>query len=163
MIENPIIYILNTHGVFLLFAAVLAYLWYYEKSYEEALHVLLASSVAAILAFFLKELFNVPRPYIIDNLLPLAGYSVRSSSLPSLHTAIAFALATTVVMHQKRFGIILLLIASLIGIGRVAANVHYPLDVEIGAIVGTLVSLLVEKIHIPYNPKLSSKKKKIKG
>lgn len=141
------IYFLNTHGVFVLFIFVLGYLWFWEKSKEEVKHILVASIIAGVVALLLKELFDVPRPYLTQGVLPLAGYSVRTSSLPSVHTTLAFALATTVALHQRRSGIIILLIAALIGFGRIVAHVHYPVDVALGAVVGTATALAIEKLH----------------
>ncbi len=157
--NNIIIYFLNTYGVFILYFAVLSYLWFVEKSREEALHVIFASGVTAFLSLLLKEMSGVPRPYVALNTPALAGLSQISSSLPSFHTALAFTLATTVAFHQKKLGLFLLICASLIGFGRVFANVHYPTDVAIGAIVGTMTSLLVDRIHIPY-PFVKTKSRK---
>lgn len=148
------IYFLNTHGVFVLFIVVTGWLWFFEKSKESARHVLLAGVLAGVVALLLKELFDVPRPYVMQGLLPLAGYSVRTSSLPSMHTALAFALATTVALHQRKAGIILLLIAALIGFGRIIARVHYPVDVAVGAVIGTATSLIIENFH----PRAKSRK-----
>jgi undecaprenyl-diphosphatase len=149
MIDYPLIYFLNTHGVFVLFLIVLGYLWFFEKSYEEAKHIIITAIIAGAVVLILKELFSIPRPYITHDLPAYAGYSVRTDSLPSLHTALAFALSTTVALHQRRLGIALLLVAALIGFGRIAANVHYPIDVVAGAVVGTVVALLVENLRLP--------------
>ena len=40
-----------------------------------------------------------------------------------------------------------LLAAILIGVARVMANVHYPADILGGALLGTLVAIVVEKTH----------------
>lgn len=143
------IYFLNTHGVLILLVVVVGYLWFVEKSKEEAIHVIIACALAGGVALILKELFSVPRPYLTEGLAPLAGYSVRTDSLPSLHSTLAFALATTVVLHQRKFGILLFLVASIIGIGRVLANVHYPGDIVLGAVIGTVTSLAIENLQLP--------------
>ncbi len=149
MINSPIIYFLNTHGVFLLYLIVFVYLWFWQKKREEAVHVLIAAIIAGSLALIIKELFNIPRPYIVSGIIPLAGDSVRTSSFPSLHSTLAFTLATTVSLHQRKSGIILFVIAAIIAIGRVFAVVHYPFDVIAGAILGTSVSLLTENLKLP--------------
>ena len=145
--RSPAIYFLNTQGVFLLLAGVLLYLWYIEKSREEALHILISSGLTTILVFLIKAIFAIPRPYQAYGLDALAGYAVRTTSLPSLHAALAFCLAATVILHQKRFGVILFVAAAIIGFGRIAAHVHYPLDIVVGSILGAAVALLTEELH----------------
>lgn len=148
MISSPLIYLLNTHGVFMLYILVLGYLWFIEKSYEETKHVIVAALVTTCVVLLLKEVFSIPRPYEQLSLEPLAGFSVRTDSLPSLHAALAFCLSATVILHQKKFGLILILIAILISYGRVAAYVHYPIDVMLGSAIGIVVSLAVEHVKI---------------
>lgn len=142
-----IIYLLNTHGVFLLIATVLFYLEFIEKSYEEVKHIILSSGITAVVCLLIKQILLVPRPYVVYHLEPLAGYSVRTASLPSLHAALAFALATTVILHQKKTGTILFLLAILISYGRVIAHVHYPADVLFGSVIGIIVALALEHVH----------------
>jgi undecaprenyl-diphosphatase len=146
--SNPI-YFLNTHGVFILIFVVLFYMWFIRRSKEETIHIIVAIFVAGAASLFLKEIFNIPRPYIVYDLEPQAGFSVRTASLPSLHTTLAFALATIVTLHQRKLGICLFVLASIIGFGRIVAHVHYPIDVAFGAIVGSVFALLVENIRLP--------------
>jgi undecaprenyl-diphosphatase len=146
MIESGVVFFLNTNGVLLLYLITAAYVWFYEKKQEEVKHILFAAIITSIVAITLKELIDLPRPYMTNGKDALAGY-VSYGSFPSLHTALAFSLSTTVILHQKRLGILLFLVAAVIGMGRIAANVHYPLDVVSGAILGTLVSLMLENIH----------------
>ncbi len=148
MNDSYVIYFFNTHGVFVLFLIVILYLWFIEKSKEEALHILLAGGVTALISLAIKEIFGIPRPYVLEGTIAMAGYSVRTASLPSIHAALAFSLSTTVFLHQRRLGLILLTAAILISIGRVTANVHYPIDVVLGALLGVLIALIFEKIHI---------------
>ena len=146
MIDN-IFFGINTYNVALFFILTPLYIWKYEKKKEEAKHVLFAGILAFVLGILLKQLFHLPRPYEIDGVVALAGQTI-SGSLPSVHTAITFAMATTVSLHQRRTGIFLFLIAAIIGFGRIAANVHYPIDIVVGAILGVGVSFLIEKIHV---------------
>ena len=71
-----------------------------------------------------------------------------NGSFPSEHMTWAFAISVTVFMHDRRVGWYFLAIAIFIGIARVLANVHYPVDIIGGAFLGTLSAVLVEKIHL---------------
>ncbi|KKS80343.1 MAG: Phosphoesterase PA-phosphatase related protein [Candidatus Woesebacteria bacterium GW2011_GWC1_43_10b] len=152
MIDSPLIVFLNTYGVVILFVLVSLYIWFYERKKEEVLHVIFAAIIASIIALVLKDLLGIPRPFLSDGKPPLAGYT-NLQSFPSLHTTLAFSLATTVALHQRKTGILVFLLAALIGIGRVAANLHYPIDIAGGAVLGTVASLFTEKIHFSISRK----------
>jgi len=138
---------LNTYGVAGLFLVVVFYIWFYEKKPEEAKHAMFSAVLAGVVVMLLKELFNVPRPFEVTGEIALAGQTI-SGSFPSLHTALGFSVATTIVLHQKRTGIVLFLLAFLIGWGRVMANVHFPIDVVSGGFIGVTVAFVIEKYHI---------------
>lgn len=143
---DPITF-LNTHGIVLLVVFVLFYEFYVEKKTEVALHVLMSVIFVLIFTIILKELFSVPRPFLAEGEEAGAGLA-HFSSLPSTHTAVAFVLATSVALHQKRLGVFLFTIASLIGIGRVMANVHYPIDIIVGLLIGVLTGVIFNQIHL---------------
>lgn len=152
MIESPLVVFLNTHGVFLLVAFVVLYEFYIARRREVALHALFSVITALVFSLVLKELFLVPRPYMYNGGYPVAGLS-DFSSLPSVHAAVAFSLATSVTLHQKNIGILFFGIAALISIGRVLADVHYPVDIAVGVLIGVLVGLIFNQIHIKFRKK----------
>ena len=146
MIDNPLIVFLNTQGVLVFTAFILSVEWFVIKKKEAALHALLSVITTFIFISILKELYDVPRPSELPGVEAKAGLTYLSS-FPSLHSGIAFALATTVALHQPYLGILLLTVAALISIGRVAANVHYPIDIAFGVLIGVLVGVFFDHIH----------------
>ena len=70
------------------------------------------------------------------------------SAFPSAHTALAFGVAMTIFMHDHKIGWFFLLGALAIGVARVLANVHYPIDIVGGAFLGTLMAVIFEKVHL---------------
>lgn len=85
----------------------------------------------------LKNIVGRTRPYdMIEGLVPLV-VRPRDYSFPSGHTASSFA-AAWVLYRQfpKRFGILALVLAGLIGVSRLYVGVHYPTDVLVGLISG---------------------------
>jgi membrane-associated phospholipid phosphatase len=72
----------------------------------------------------------------------------RSRSLPSGHTAAAFAFATGVSDVLPWEGAVLHVLATAVGYSRVHTGVHYPGDVIAGALTGTVIShVVVERLR----------------
>lgn len=138
-----------TFFIWFLFAG-LGVLWVIDGKIkrEQVVHALLACLFAWIIAFLIKHFFPTIRPFVtngreIDVLLrPTDG------AFPSEHTTLAFALAVTLYMHDRKIGFFFLVSALFIGIARVVANVHYPVDIVGGAFLGTIVAVLVERVHL---------------
>lgn len=115
---------------------------------KEAL--VIGESVAAsiIITRVLKEVTKRDRPFItypeIEK-LTLGG----GNSMPSGHTSIAFATATSLTMTYPKWYIIVPSFswASAIGYSRMHLGVHYPSDVFAGAIIGSASSFLTFKIN----------------
>ncbi|WP_440952746.1 phosphatase PAP2 family protein [Methanococcoides sp. FTZ1] len=82
----------------------------------------------------LKSVLMVPRPEDIRFVVEATGYS-----LPSTHSAMAFA--TAMFLHSKagRYSPFLWTGALLMAISRVFAGVHYPSDVIAGALIGMIM------------------------
>ena len=125
-------------------------LWIIDGKFkkEYVLHALFAVAILFFLTFFIKELFPKDRPYIIDHVIPLTYTIPVDGSFPSAHTAIAFAIATTIFLHDRRVGLWFFFGALLVALGRVMADVHYPSDAIFGAIIGFLVAWLVSRTHM---------------
>jgi undecaprenyl-diphosphatase len=105
----------------------------------------------------IKHFFPSLRPFATDGRGVDVLIKPTDSAFPSAHTALAFGLAVTLFLHDRKVGWIYLIGALTIGVARVLANVHYPIDILGGAFIGTLVAVLVEKPHLF---RLFSKKRK---
>ncbi|MEK7526623.1 MAG: phosphatase PAP2 family protein [Patescibacteria group bacterium] len=115
---------------------------------EQALHALLASALSWIAAGMLKDLFHTPRPFLLNSLPTKVFMTPIDGAFPSAHAATAFAMATTIWLHDKKWGIAYLSMALLIGIARVVGNVHFPVDILGGAVLGSAVALTIERLHL---------------
>ncbi|MCZ6679552.1 MAG: phosphatase PAP2 family protein, partial [Candidatus Poribacteria bacterium] len=87
-----------------------------------------------VVVFGMKEVIRRKRP--LDE-------QVGDPSLPSGHTAFAFAVATVLGDRYPKFRIPLYVGAGLVGISRVYLGRHYASDVVAGAAVGTITSTLI--------------------
>ena len=116
---------------------------------EQAMHALIVSFIAWLIAEIIKQLFPTSRPFVADGHTPLTLTipSVAGGSFPSGHTAAAFGLAFALWLHERKTGWFYLFLAAVIGVARVLAFVHYPVDILGGAFLGILTALTLSKIH----------------
>ncbi len=114
------------------------YMGRYRAGYT-ALGGIIAALAGWIAAHFLKFLFQQERPYVsLDNLTPL--FEHESLAFPSGHTAFFFALALVLWRLDRRVGVVVFIAAVFIGVGRVAAGVHWPIDIVGGAVLGAILA-----------------------
>ncbi len=113
---------------------VAAIWWLQLKSGKKQAALVLVGSglLALLLAKVGAHFINDPRPFT-EGLRPLFGHSA-DNGFPSDHTLLTATLAFGVMTWSWRKGLVLLAGALLIGLSRVAANVHHLSDI-IGAVV----------------------------
>ena len=107
-----------------------------------------ASAVAMVFVFITcnlitKNLVNRIRPYeVVEGLERLVAKPV-DASFPSGHTAISFGSAVALFFYlNRKFGIGLLVLASVIAWSRLYVGVHYPTDVLGGLVFGIVMGVL---------------------
>jgi undecaprenyl-diphosphatase len=114
---------------------------------ETVVHALFACLVAYAITELIKTFFPTIRPFQSDGGNPLTLTIPNDGTFPSSHSAVAFALSVTIIKHDKKIGVLYLVMAGLVGIARIMAHVHYPLDIMVGAVIGTAISLLTSSKH----------------
>ena len=147
--DDVIIGFFASFYVWFLFAGLII-LWFIDGKIkkEQVAHALLACLFAWVIAFLIKHFFPTIRPFVTNGLETDVLFRPTDAAFPSEHTTLAFALATTIFMHDRKVGWIYLISALVIGVARVVANVHYPIDILGGALIGTLVAIVIEKVHL---------------
>lgn len=135
--------------LWLLFGGLL-FLWIVDGRVkrELALHAFLASLLAFVVVEMAKNVFPTLRPFHIngDGIKTLTV--PNGGSFPSTHSAVAFGLSTAIWLHDKKLGVVFILGAVLVAIGRIVANVHYPIDVVGGGVFGIATALLFDRLHV---------------
>jgi undecaprenyl-diphosphatase len=149
MLEDITIEFFATFFIYFLFAGLVV-LWFIDGKIkkEQVFHALLACLYTVIIVSLIKYFFPTLRPFMVNGREVEVLFKPLDGAFPSGHTAQAFALAVTIFMHDRKVGWFFLIGALLIGIARVLANVHYPVDILGGALIGTLVAVVVEKFHL---------------
>lgn len=94
--------------------------------------------VAAVLAIVLTKIVGLlyvdPRPFT-HGVVPLIAHA-PDNGFPSDHTVLSVAAALLALTASRRLGVVLLVLAGLVGLCRVLAGVHNPIDVIAGGFIG---------------------------
>jgi len=109
----------------------------------------LSAAIAYVAAFVVHHLYDRPRPYEAHPSLPHPWSSSTDASFPSDHTSLSFAIAFAVLMFDGVAGAIFLVVAAIIGVGRLFIGAHYPGDVAAGVLVGLAAALVVVRLLRP--------------
>jgi undecaprenyl-diphosphatase len=110
-----------------------------------------AMATAVFFDFFIMLFWQRQRPFVSHSqeiITPIIdGLRVSRVSFPSVHTYVAFAIATSVFLYgHRKLGIILFILATLVGLGRIGAGLHYPSDTIAGAFIGILSGYIAYKV-----------------
>jgi undecaprenyl-diphosphatase len=98
-----------------------------------------------ICLLLIQYLYFRPRPFVALKINPLIDLSTQNPSLPSFHTILAFIIALVVYAVNKKWGIVFLVFATLVGLARVLVGVHWFSDVLASVILVLLSSFLIKK------------------
>lgn len=131
-----------------LFVPVLAWMWMRKGRNRHAVKEAVWSMLISLLAGELISLAVMRvRPYLAHQDIVALIAPPLNSSFPSLHTAAAVAITTSVYLWNRNAGHVCLLITLGVIVGRVAAGMHYPTDILAGIVLGVASAVLVRCGH----------------
>lgn len=149
-IEDPVVAYVNAAE--LLFAAMLVLAFLLAGGHRlratrrAAAAAGLSAAVALLIAQVVARLVDRPRPFVADpSAVHLFGHHAADPGFPSDHATAAFAIGVALVLRQRAWGTVVLVLATVLAAGRVAMGVHYPSDVAAGALLGTVVALALAR------------------
>ncbi len=112
---------------------------------KEILLVFFAGGAAWVLSKILKILIHTSRPFEklsdVQPLLPETGFA-----FPSSHATFFAALAVGIFLKHKKAGYVFMFFALLIGVARIIAGVHFPIDILGGFILGSLIAYFLRNV-----------------
>ena len=106
----------------------------------------LSAGVALAIAAVMARVVDRPRPFVGHHGVHLFVVHAADPGFPSDHATAAFAIAVALLLRFRIWGLVTLVAATVLAVGRVALGIHYPTDVLAGAVLGTAVAL---GLHAP--------------
>lgn len=128
---------------YILIILFLVLLFFSQYQKREKLRILLIVGISAVIARLgitelIRFFYHRPRPFLV---LPVHQLLTDASwSFPSGHATFFFAMATSIALYNKKWGIFFFIAVILITVSRVIAGIHYPSDIVGGAIIGIAVA-----------------------
>ena len=109
---------------------------------KEIFMVFFSGFLAYFISEILKILFHTTRPFLaLPNVQAL--FTESSYAFPSGHATFFSALAFAIFFLHKKAGYVFICFAVLIGVARIVAGVHFPVDILGGFVLGGLVAYLL--------------------
>jgi undecaprenyl-diphosphatase len=143
---NPVIEFVAKYFIFLSIVIV-AIFWLrvdMSRKFKLAWQLILGGAVAELLAVVAGHVYYDTRPFVIEHIKPLISHAA-DNGFPSDHALLASFLGFTMLFYSRRLGLLLLLIALLIGAARVAAHIHHPIDI-VGSFVIAAIAVIVVRV-----------------
>jgi undecaprenyl-diphosphatase len=142
VVEDPLTTYVGAAEVAFLVMLVLALL--HPRLRRAAVAAGLSAGLGLAVAQVLARIVDRPRPFVAHPaVVHLFSHHAADPGFPSDHTTAAFAIGVALVLRHRAWGIVVLIAAAILAVGRVGMGVHYPTDVLAGAVLGTLAALVL--------------------
>lgn len=135
-------------GIILL--VLFSFLPKFRRSLRRNFNLLLFAGLSSLGARFvvteiIRLFYDRPRPFeVLEGVRQLVEHG-GGNSFPSGHAAFVFAIAAAVAYYYPKTSILFFIAALSVGVGRVAAGIHWPIDILGGVAVGVLTAWLLGK------------------
>lgn len=113
----------------------------FEERWRMIILGLTASLLALVVAIGLREIYENPRPFVVNEFEPLIPHD-PDNGFPSDHTLLVATVASVVAFFHRRAALYLWLIAALVGMSRVYVGVHHFTDI-LGSIAISIITAFV--------------------
>jgi undecaprenyl-diphosphatase len=139
---------IETYGTILIAVAAFA-LWFFARPGGDrkwkiaAGSALGAAALGLVVNRIVAAIHHRDRPFITHPSAHVFGPHKTDASLPSDHATAALAIAVAVLLIDSAVGLVFLVLAVLIAVGRVIIGEHYPGDVLTSTVIALAAAFIV--------------------
>lgn len=149
-LDLVIVFIAEWYGLIIL-ALLFIYLYKHRDNLRKGVGDLLVVGITAVAAWFIahffKDVFHTLRPFdAVATIRPLVVETGFGYAFPSGHATFFMALASVLWYYHKYLALFFGFSAVIIGIARVAAGVHWPIDILGGLFLGLAIGTTAYKL-----------------
>jgi undecaprenyl-diphosphatase len=112
-----------------------------KEKFKMAVAVIIAGIIAVVLDKLVARLYYDPRPFVTHSVKPLVAHAA-DNGFPSEHTTFTMTLSAVLIFYRPKLAKLSFALALLVGIGRIAAHVHSPIDIVGGIAIGLIAGYL---------------------
>ena len=142
-----------------MFAAIIFFLLSNTERKKYFVSLALGGIFAFILAKTCSHFFFDPRPFVSGHVMPLFPHA-PDNGFPSDHTTFGATFAFVSLFYARKWGLVMLPIAVLVGAARVFAHVHSWRDIIGGIAVGLIASIIAVSLTLYVTKQLSTRHNK---
>lgn len=156
-IDKVIIFFAETFPYIVIFLAFLFLIFHHEvlfaknplkafvQKWKEICLVFFSGILAWFFDYLLKLLFHTARPFdIFPQVTSL--FHETDYAFPSGHATFFMAIAIALFLNHKKVGYMFIFFALIIGIARIIAGVHFPIDILGGFILGSAIAFFLKNV-----------------
>ena len=127
-------------------------LFCFKRTRKMGAAVLLSLAAGGLIGnVVLKNLVMRDRPCWIDESVRLLIQNPKDFSFPSGHTLASFETAVSIFLYNRKWGVPVIVLASVIALSRLYLFVHFPTDVLSGMALGIFIGWSVHRTIEKYN------------
>jgi undecaprenyl-diphosphatase len=151
---NSLIVFIGQYVIFIVGLIALAVTVFSEKTVRNKIIMLVIPSylIAFGIASLAGTLYYNPRPFTLEHTIPLIPH-LADNGFPSDHTLYAMVASAAMFLYRRRIGILLGILAVLVGVCRVIAEIHQPIDI-VGGVAIAITATCIAWVILRLIPKL---------
>lgn len=146
-LDSVIVFLTDKFGLLLVFSLII--FLFTHKHKEDNLRniavIFLSGLFAWVISKIIKYFYFSPRPFEVLDSVNILFEHGDGDSLPSGHAVFYSAIATSFYFYHKYLAIIYIIGAFVIGVSRIIAGIHWPVDILVGYALGGIVGFFAYK------------------
>jgi undecaprenyl-diphosphatase len=127
-------------------AVAIAFVYFLKQTRVRQKQIVILTVISLPLAYLVAKIIGLfyydPRPFVAEHFKPLIPHT-PDNGFPSDHSLLVSSIATLIYFFSKRTGVLLWILALMVGFSRIFVGVHHVIDIFGSIIISFVVVGLV--------------------